>query len=149
VGAHVFVVTVTGPGGSNNATADFTVLPPAPTVTITTAPPASSTNTSDTVVYSDSPVDSSAPTLSGHKKVKGKLTASNGRWTGTAPLTYTYTWESCNAKGRKCKVIRGATKSAFKLSRKYAGHRLEVVVSAHNPAGQASATSKLTPVIKY
>ena len=51
VGSHTFVVTATGPGGSNFASAAFAVIPPAPTVTITSAPPANSTNTAGSVAF--------------------------------------------------------------------------------------------------
>jgi hypothetical protein len=134
---NAFATTVTAP-----------VIPPV-IPPVTPVPPVTRIVPPVTPPAATVPVNSAAPTISGRKKVKRKLTASNGLWTGTAPLIYTYKWESCNAKGRKCKVINGATASTFKLSGKYAGRRLEVVVSAHNSAGQTSATSKLTPVIKH
>jgi len=51
VGSHTFVVTASGPGGSNTASATFVVTPPAPTVTITSAPPANSANTFGSVAF--------------------------------------------------------------------------------------------------
>jgi len=51
VGSHTFVVTASGPGGSDSASATFVVTPPAPIVTITAAPPADSTNTSGSVAF--------------------------------------------------------------------------------------------------
>ncbi len=50
-GSHTFVVTVTGPGGSNFASATFVVTPPPPTVAITSAPPANSADTSGSVAF--------------------------------------------------------------------------------------------------
>jgi hypothetical protein len=51
VGSHTFVVTVSGPGGSNFAAVTWEVTPPAPTVTITSAPPANSANTAGSVAF--------------------------------------------------------------------------------------------------
>jgi hypothetical protein len=94
------------------------------------------------------PTNTAAPTIKGKTKNKRKLTANKGTWTGTTPITYKYQWEACNAKGKKCKAIKGATKSALTLSAKDIGYRLEVVVTATNAVGSTKAIGKATPVIK-
>ena len=65
-----------------------------------------------------------------------------------APMTYKYQWDTCNAKGKKCAAIRGATKAFIVLTKKNVGQRLEVVVTVSNAAGHASATSKATAAVK-
>jgi hypothetical protein len=67
VGAHTFVVAVTGAGGSGSATATFAVVAPAaPTVTITGAPAGDSTATDATVSYAETgTVSSTACELDG------------------------------------------------------------------------------------
>jgi autotransporter-associated beta strand protein len=100
------------------------------------------------------PVNTSKPTIKGKAKIKSKLTAGTGTFTGTAPIVYKYQWESCVTKKHKkksvtsCKTIKGATKSSFTVGKQYKGKSLEVVVTATNVAGSASASSKLTAVIK-
>jgi hypothetical protein len=94
------------------------------------------------------PVNTAPPTIKGKDRVKSRLTASSGRWTGTAPITYSYQWESCGKNGKKCQAIRGATKTSLTLGRKYARHRLKVRVTAANAAGKATSTSRATDVIR-
>jgi hypothetical protein len=94
------------------------------------------------------PANVGRPTIRGRARNKGTLTASAGAWTGTTPITYRYQWEACNAKGKKCKAIRGATKFTLKLGPSNLGHCLEVVVTAVNAVGRASAASKATPGVK-
>jgi hypothetical protein len=66
VGSHLFTVTVSGPGGSTFAAADWETLPPAPTVALTATPPAVSANSSAEVDFSVFGVaDSTSCTLDG------------------------------------------------------------------------------------
>src|ERR1035437_873016 len=127
-----------------SVTAPFTTSPP---------PPCTS-NFNPPLPVSYKPTNTSLPTIKGKAKPKGKLTASQGTWTGTAPITYKYQWLVC-AKTRykklikvKCQAIKGATKTTFTISKKYAGGYLEVQVVASNSTGSAKATSKLVTVAK-
>lgn len=94
------------------------------------------------------PVNTELPKITGKAKVRKKLTASTGTWTGAQPTTFKYRWKKCNSKGKSCKSISRATKSSFTPSSKYAGRRLRVVVTATNSAGTSSVTSKATAAIK-
>ena len=98
------------------------------------------------------PASTALPRVSGRIKVKSRLTATNGSWAGAIPMSYEYQWMSCagklrNGKAQRCQAIAGASKSSLILSNQNAGHRLEVVVTAANAAGKASATSHPTGVI--
>lgn len=93
------------------------------------------------------PANTARPRIKGRADVGSKLKVSLGAWTGSAPITYKEQWKSCNAKGKRCKNIKGATKRAFRLSSKYIGHRLVVSVSASNSAGSGRATSKPSKVV--
>ena len=112
------VVTATNAGGSVPSAA-------APTVTAEAAPPA------NTVV----------PTVSGTPEDGETLTADPGTWSGTAPVTYTYEWQRCDADGTDCVDIAGATGSTYVLLPIDVGHAIVVEVTGTNAAGADSATS--------
>ena len=112
------VVTATNAGGSVPSAA-------APTVTAEAAPPA------NTVV----------PTVSGTPEDGETLTADPGTWSGTAPITYTYEWQRCDADGTDCVDIPGATGSTYVLLPIDVGHAIVVEVTGTNAAGADSATS--------
>jgi hypothetical protein len=94
-----------------------------------------------------SPVNVTLPAIKGKGKSGGTLSADGGTWSGTAPIVDTYQWLSCNAGGKQCSPVGGATKTTFALGRRFVGDTLEVEVQAKNSAGAAQATSKPTAVI--
>jgi hypothetical protein len=102
-----------------------------------------------TAVVIDVPAASKGPHISGRAKVGKKLTASSGSWSG-APRSYRFQWLRCNAHGGSCKSIGKATRSAYKLTKRDAKHRLRVRVTAVNAAGpSAAATSSATALVKH
>jgi len=119
VGSRVRVlVTATNDAGSASA-------PSSPTALVTAAPP----------------VNTSAPTFTGTQTDGQTLTAQNGTWTGTAPLTYTYAWQRCDSAGANCAAISGATASTYTLTSAEVGRKVRVAVTATNSAGNATAFS--------
>jgi hypothetical protein len=78
------------------------------------------------------------PTITGTAVVGKALTASAGLWT-TTPASTSFQWERCNANGRICAAIAGATAAAYTPVVADAGHVLTAVVSAK--AGTASAAT--------
>ena len=96
------------------------------------------------------PAASATPHISGRARVGKKLTASKGSWSGT-PAAYRFQWLRCSAQGGSCKTIGKATKSAYKVTKKDAKHRLRVRVTAVNGAGLGIAISRPTarvPAVK-
>lgn len=100
------------------------------------------------VLAPDEPVNTAAPVVDGTARAGERLTASAGRWTGTAPIDYGYQWQRCDGAGNACKNIAGATASAYGLGADDVGARLRVVVSAGNwIASVSQAPSKATGTI--
>src|SRR5207247_2498832 len=85
--------------------------------------------------------DSSRATISGVAQQGQTLTAGTGSWSGST-ATYTYKWQSCSSG--TCLDSAGATDSTYVLTGAEVGSTIDVVVTATNAAGTASATSDPT-----
>ena len=86
------------------------------------------------------------PTISGSTATGSTLTAANGTWTGTAPITYADQWTICDNTGAACHDIAGATTNTYVLSDD-AGNTVRVRITATNAAGSNSATSAASGVV--
>jgi fibronectin-binding autotransporter adhesin len=107
------------------------------------------TSTASSVVRAaQAPTNGGAPTIAGTAAVGGTLTAANGSWSGTAPITYAYEWERCDDTGAACAAISGATASTYTLANADVDHTIRVRVTATNSAGQSSIESNATAVVK-
>jgi len=86
------------------------------------------------------PVNTAAPVASGIPAVGRMLSCSNGLWTGSPTLTYTYKWL------RDGNVIAGATASVYIVQAADRGHGLACQVTATNKNGSAAAVSNVLRV---
>jgi hypothetical protein len=84
----------------------------------------------NTLSVSD-PANTGLPKLSGTVAVGNVLTTTNGTWSGTAPLTYTYQWQRCTTAG-VCSNIDGERSATHTITAEDAGSKLRVVVMASN-----------------
>lgn len=75
------------------------------------------------------------------------LTADNGNWSGSQPITFTYQWQSCTAVNPVCTDITGATGSTYLIGTSQVGSLLRVTVTASNSTGKTSAFSNLTTAV--
>jgi hypothetical protein len=93
------------------------------------------------------PHNTAAPTISGTAKDGQTLTTSNGAWSSSTSLSYTYLWQRCDTSGAHCSNINGASSNQYKLASGDVGHTMRAVVTAHNHDGGTSATSPQTGVV--
>src|SRR5581483_4069828 len=93
------------------------------------------------------PSNTALPTITGTAQRGFTLTASTGSWSGTTPMTFTYSWRRCNSTGASCTTISGATGQAYVLGASDVSKTIRVVVTATNSAGSSSATSNQTALI--
>lgn len=96
---------------------------------------ASATSAVTGAVQPGSPLDRSAPTISGPAQEGQTLTAGPGVWAGTMPITYGYQWRHCASTGLGCVSIPGATSLTYVVQHADLGHTLVVLVTATNSAG--------------
>ncbi len=116
-------------------------------VTVTasnTAGSASSSSVVTALVVGAVPANTALPVISGTAKEGQLLSATTGTWSGTAPITYTYQWQSCSPT---CTNISAATASTYRLVAAEVSKTIKVVVTATNGTGSASATSAATATV--
>ena len=89
------------------------------------------------------PTNTSLPAISGTAQQGQTLTASNGSWSDS-PTSYAYQWQDCSSS---CSNISGATNSSYTLQAYDVGDTIDVVVTASNSGGSASATSAATQTV--
>ena len=123
------VVTASGPGGDASRTTETTGV-------IAAALP-----------QSTPPVNTVPATIAGDAREGSALTVVLGTWTGTAPITRDFQWRRCDASGDACVDIDGATGMTRTATADDVGHTLRVLVTAHNVAGDGTATTSPTDVV--
>jgi hypothetical protein len=92
------------------------------------------------------PQNQAQPTINGQSQEGKTLTASNGTWSNS-PASFTYQWQQCDSSGNNCASITGATQKTYPVAASDADKTLRVQVTATNPDGSNSATSKVTDVV--
>jgi hypothetical protein len=88
------------------------------------------------------PKNTTPPAISGLLKTGQLLSVTNGTWTGSDPISYTYQWQLCLLG--TCTDIAKATGQTFLLSGLSLGSTLRAVVTAKNAAGSVPASSAIT-----
>jgi hypothetical protein len=81
------------------------------------------------------PINTVAPVVSGTNTVGSLLTTTDGTWSGSLPITYTYQWL------RNGLNISGATSSTYTLVTADSSNVVSCKVTATNSVGSANATS--------
>jgi hypothetical protein len=122
-------------------TAGTTWSASAPTATVAPSAPATA------------PASTGEPRIVGTAAVGNTLTATNGSWSGSKPMTFSYRWRRCPKDGgapdaSNCGVIANATGSEYKVRSADAGFRLRVRVTASNSDGSDTSTSNATDTVR-
>jgi len=87
------------------------------------------------------PVAATPPTVVGTPQAGRLLAALPGNWRGGKPVSFGYQWQSCDAAGRGCGPIAGATGETYTPVSLDAGHAISVSVTATTSTGTAAASS--------
>ena len=95
-------------------------------------------------VVPTAPSNVSLPTVTGTAEVGEVLSASQGSWTGSEPISYGFQWQRCDGA---CSDVSGATGLTYSVATGDVGLSLRVIVTAANSAGSASASSLRTGVV--
>jgi RHS repeat-associated protein len=94
----------------------------------------------------EAPTNTEQPKVSGTADIGGKLSVSTGVW-GNEPVSYGYQWEDCNAEGKECTPILGATNANYDPASKDIGKTLVANVTATNGGGTLLiASTKSAPI---
>ena len=85
------------------------------------------------------PSNLSPPSIAGVAEPGQTLTAADGTWAGTAPITFSYQWRRCGADGAGCVDIAGATAKTYVVAAADVDSRLRVAVTGSNGASVYAA----------
>jgi sugar lactone lactonase YvrE len=113
------------------------------------APTATSVPTA--VVTPGPPVVTEAPTITGTPQDGQVLTAHEGAWAGTEPITFKREWQTCNASGEGC-VKTGDTAETYKLGPANVGGTVGLFVTATNEVAPITAkalTAQISPLAPF
>lgn len=97
------------------------------------------------IVQSIPPVNTIDPVLTGTAQAGQTLSTTNGTWTSSSPVNYTYRWRRCTSG--VCVTISGATSSSYLLAAADVGSTVEAVVSATNTGGSTDAITDPTVTV--
>jgi hypothetical protein len=83
------------------------------------------------------PVNRATPEIVGDNVVDQTLSLTGGRWEGSTPITFTYSWRRCNPTGdlATCVQIPGAAEATYVPTLADIGFSIRVWITGTNPAG--------------
>jgi hypothetical protein len=83
------------------------------------------------------------PEVTGTVQQGRTLQVDNGAWS-RSPTSFAYSWSSCNANGRICIPIAGASAATYVVTSQDVGHALVVLVTATSSGGATAAALSAT-----
>jgi len=133
-GTFSFVLTATSPNSADFDSRESTGTSLWPELVVET-------------LTSNAPVNASPPTISGTLQEGATLTAAPGSWNGSQPMSFAYQWQRCDAAGAGCTDIAGEVGESHALTQGDVGATFQVVVTATNADGSATAASAPTNTV--
>jgi hypothetical protein len=124
---------------ANNAAGSTASAQSSATAVVTTGAAVPPLNTSYPVITL--PVGRTAPDIG------DTLSVSNGTWTGSFPMTFTYQWKKCDSPTGSCFAIPGATRNTFTVTTDLYGMTIRAEVAATNSAGAVAQNSESTKFV--
>src|SRR5262249_29942796 len=94
------------------------------------------------------PTNQNPPQINGTAQVGQTLTATNGTWSGSAPISFTYPCSRRDATGKTCKDISGENNNTYSVVQADVGSTLIVTVVGSNSDGKDSQPSQATGVVQ-
>lgn len=116
-------------------------------LTVKTATPAYASLVGPIAAATASAASTAQPAVTGKAMQGQTLTASAGTWTQT-PSSVAYAWQRCNANGRICAPIAGATSATYVPVAADVDHELVALVTATVGGATQSALSTATDAIQ-
>jgi hypothetical protein len=89
---------------------------------------------------------SAQPTVDGSATIGATLKIAQGGWT-TTPTSFAYGWLRCNANGRLCTPVAGATADSYTVTADDAGHTLVATVTATAGTSVVPVLAVASPVV--
>jgi hypothetical protein len=110
---------------------------------------ATSRPTSRIASSGSAPANRRLPSLDGATRQGSTLTVDRGRWAGTAPIRYDYTWQRCDRNGNNCItfIAHNAGATRYTLGTADVGHTMKVEVTAYNAHGTGYVYSRPTALV--
>jgi hypothetical protein len=93
------------------------------------------------------PGNVTSPVISGTAEVGQTLISTDGTWTGTAPIAFSYQWTRCDSTGKNCASIAGATTNSYTVQPSDAGYTIQSNVTGSNSDGVDHQPSAVTAVV--
>ncbi len=91
------------------------------------------------------PANVSRPSILGTAQQGDKLRAHHGKFLNAS--SYRYAWERCDAHGKHCTRIGGASNASYRLTTRDVGHRLRVAVTGYNATATTAAVSSAATAV--
>lgn len=98
----------------------------------------------------NAPANTKLPSLSGSLQQGSTLTASVGKWSGSSPIAYDYTWQRCDSGGNNCStfITHDPQATHYTLGTADVGHRMRVEVQAKNAYGSSYVYTAVTSAVQ-
>lgn len=104
---------------------------------------------SGVVANMPTPTTGTYPEVTGQAVEGSTLATTNGTWSSSGPIIYSYEWLRCDSAGNNCEIIPDAIDQTYVITAQDLGHTVTARVHAINGGGSTGATAQppLGPVV--